>query len=238
MLSSGEPVDNPGCNLRFHLGHRSLIIELPSIIKPWKQWIDTSRHNWEWTNSKGYWDEHERQYGFIISDGALHVRYGPQTHDSDTEKNELYFLPWTEWRYIRISLYDLEGNHVWTQYDKDKTILTKFQEREFARNNCPKRIFNFLDYDGEEIQVTTIIEEREWRLGTGWFKWLELFTKPKISRMLDLSFSKEVGSKKGSWKGGTTGHSIKLLPGELHESAFKRYCVEHNLTFISEFNNN
>lgn len=32
------------------------------------------------------------------------------------------------------------------------------------------------------------------------------------------------GPEKGSWKGGTIGHSIEMLPDELHEAAFRRYC--------------
>ena len=43
---------------------------------------------------------------------------------------------------------------------------------------------------------------------------------------------KETGSKKGSWKGGTIGHGIDMLPGELHEGAFRRYCLAHKMKFI------
>ena len=44
----------------------------------------------------------------------------------------------------------------------------------------------------------------------------------------------ETGKRKGSWKGGTIGHSIGMEPGELHESAFRRYCTEHNMVFGGE----
>ena len=81
----------------------------------------------------------------------------------------------------------------------------------------------------------TLIEEREWRLGEGWFKWLSLFRGPKISRSLDIRFSGETGRRKGSWKGGTTGHSIQLkFLGELHETAFRRYCAAHEMTFVGK----
>ena len=46
----------------------------------------------------------------------------------------------------------------------------------------------------------------------------------KIRRSLDLEFSGETGPEKGSWKGGTVGTGIEMLPGELHEAAFRRYC--------------
>jgi hypothetical protein len=39
---------------------------------------------------------------------------------------------------------------------------------------------------------------------------------------------------KGSWKGGTVGHSIAMLPGELHGAAFARYCEQHEMTLQAE----
>lgn len=53
-----------------------------------------------------------------------------------------------------------------------------------------------------------------------------------VRRSLDIQFSGETGTRKGSWKGGTVGHSIDMLPGELHEAAFRRYCSEHKMAFV------
>ena len=89
---------------------------------------------------------------------------------------------------------------------------------------CPTKTFAFTDFDGEQLTAKTRIEERQWELGTGWFKWLSHFHKPIIHRSLDIDFSGETGRRKGSWKGGICGTSIEMLPGELHEAAFKRYC--------------
>jgi hypothetical protein len=55
-----------------------------------------------------------------------------------------------------------------------------------------------------------------------------------VRRSLDLQFSAEVGKRKGSWKGGTIGHSIDMMPGELHEAAFRRYCAQQGLTFVGQ----
>jgi len=92
----------------------------------------------------------------------------------------------------------------------------------------PKACFEFEDYDGKKIVAATHIEEREWKRGTGWFKWLSLIWSNKVSRSLDIRFSEEVGPEKGSWKGGTLGHGIEMLPGELHEAAFRRYCEQEH----------
>ena len=108
-------------------------------------------------------------------------------------------------------------------------LENNYDEQRKAEESCPTVEFLFADYDGKEIIVKTKIEEREWAFGEGWFKWLSFFRKNLIRRSLDLDFSSEVGPEKGSWKGGTIGHSIEMLPNELHEEAFKRYCeLEHN----------
>jgi hypothetical protein len=88
------------------------------------------------------------------------------------------------------------------------------------------------DYDGAEITATTHIEEREWKRGEKWCSWLSLFYRPMIRRSLDIDYSAEVGPRKGSWKGGTIGCSINMLPGELHDDAFIRHCVKEGLTYM------
>lgn len=223
----------PGCHLRLRGFGWTLIIELPQIIRPWRKYVDLSPYAWADAQHPGYWDEHAREYGFSYSQGFLQVFLGPQTHDSTTTKDWTCFLPWTEWRFYRFSLYDLQGKHFWTQYYR----TGKFRDYEEQRKHeeiCPSRTFQFLDYDGEQIEVVTRIEEREWLFGTGYFKWLSLFRKAKVNQCLLLNFSKETGHKKGSWKGGTVGHSIELFPNELHESGFKRYCAEHEMVFLGE----
>jgi hypothetical protein len=232
ILGSGHD-EYPGCNLRLSAFGHTLIIELPSILKPSRTWVDTSRYEWSTSPNKGYWAEHAREYGFSIFEGHLNVSLGRQTHDSSTEQRWGCFLPWTQWRFIRHSLYGLDGGHFWTDPEKDcRDTLGKVRAGIDAKEQCPSTSFEFDDFDGERIFARTIIEEREWRFGTGWFKWLSLFRRAKVRRDLDIRFSKETGRRKGSWKGGTLGHSIDMLPGELHEAAFRRYCAQNNMTFV------
>jgi hypothetical protein len=189
-------------------------LRLPKILKPFQD----------------RYEQHERTYGFSLTTGGngdkygfLQVFYGPQTHDSRTTKSWSKFLPWTQWRHVRTSYYDDKGN-IW--YSSSERGKGNFRESMDAKEKCPKLHFGFEDYDGEMIVATTCIEEREWHFGEGWFKWLRFFRKPMIRRSLDLWFSEEVGPEKGSWKGGTIGHGIDMLPGETHEAAFRRYCSE------------
>lgn len=106
----------------------------------------------------------------------------------------------------------------------DDHLPVEVLEFEITSKACLACYFKFQDFDGQMIIATCMIEEREWHRGRGWFQWLKYFYKPKIRRSLDLKFSEEVGPEKGSWKGGTVGHGIDMLPGETPEMAFRRYC--------------
>jgi len=230
ILGSGDGDDYPGCRLRISAFGHTLIAALPSIINPWRRWVDTSHYEWSRPHG-GYWEERAREYGFSASEGALHVYFGPQTHDSDTTKSKVWFYPWRKRRCIRHSLYDLEGQHFadlpeWGIGNKNGWTVMKAIE-----DACPTARFEFDDFDGERITAICRIEEREWKRGKGLFRLLYI-GRNRISRSLDLRFSSEVGKRKGSWKGGTVGHSIEMFSGELHEAAFRRYCSENFLKFV------
>lgn len=237
MLDSGDD-ERRGCCLQLDGFGWTVILELPPIIKPWRRWVDTTGRCGD--ARSGYWDTHERNYGFYVFDGHFYVALGAQTHDSTTTQKWSCFLPWTQRRFIRHSYYGLDGELFFTSDGRGGFGSDAYQAERAAHDNCPKARFEFKDYDDSVIIATTMIEEREWAFGTGWFKWLSWFRQNRIRRSLDLQFSAEVGPEKGSWKGGTLGHGIDMLPGELHQAAFERYCsAEHEhrrqkygLTFV------
>lgn len=225
-----------GSALHVHMGKATLIVALPGIVRPWRQ----KRYpGWdaETVNRLGrdwYWDVDHRKYGFSYSNGFLQVFYGRTggaCMDSSIQQQWSCFLPWKQWRHVRRSLYGLKGEHVWTEPTGTSYRLgdsTAWEALKAAEEACPRAAFDFEDYDGARLTATTRIEEREWHFGEGWFKWLSWFRRPKVSRYLELSFSDETGPEKGSWKGGTIGTSIEMLPGELHEAAFRRYCEQEH----------
>lgn len=184
-----------------------------------------------------YEERFPREYGFSLSDGFLQVFLGAQTHDSITTQSWATHLPWTQWRFHRFSLYDAAGAEFWTQIERrgNGTKFRDFDAQREATARCDKAVFLVDDYDGQRLTVTTHIEEREWKFGEGWFKWLSLFRKPKVSRSLSIEFDKECGPEKGSWKGGLCGTSIAMLPGELHEAAFRRYCDQEHRAKYSRY---
>ena len=75
-------------------------------------------------------------------------------------------------------------------------------------------------YDGEMIPCTYWVEEREWR--RKWFTWCNLKWFKKVNRYIEISFEKEVGKGKESWKGGCMGCSYTLKPGESPQECIRR----------------
>lgn len=236
-LYSGHVHEDSKCRLVLSAFGWYLAIFLPRIIRPYRHWVDLSKA--DWTDSDGYWNEEERAFGFYLFENHFNIHYGRQSDEGNLTKSWGFFLPWNEWRHVRFSLYDRDGQHFWSQNRDDDKQGSSFRDGSYekqkeAEGRCPKRLFEFLDYDGERITVTTMIQEREWLRGVKAFRWMSRFAKPKVHRSLDLEFHREVGRGKGSWKGGTLGHSIELLPGELHEAAFRRYCEKNSMTFVRE----
>lgn len=237
ILSSGDDEERLA-SFRVSMFGATAILALPRWLVPTEKkkvfpdsWdedtIKRLGRNW-------YWEQTRREYGFTLWEGHFSLRYGRQTHSSDTEQRWGCFLPWTQWRHVRHSLYGLDGEMFATLPKNARWGTPEHEEGRRLEEACPTATFAFVDYDGEELTATTKIEEREWHFGTKWCKWLSWFTKPKVMRSLDILFSGETGKRKGSWKGGTIGHSIVMLPGELHRAAFKRYCAEHNMRFVGQ----
>jgi hypothetical protein len=219
--SGGDDEGGTGCHVRFYFGTLTFICELPNWLPDYRiKHVPTS---WDAATiarlgRNYYYEVFPREYGFSFDrECSLHVHYGPQTHDSTTTKSKCYFLPWANWRFIGQKWYGLNGELI-------RTGGHSFKEDYEFEQTMPTRTFEFDDFDGKRLTAKTHIEEREWRFGTGWCKWLSVFCKPKVRRSLSITFSDEVGPEKGSWKGGTIGTSIDMLPGELHEEAFKRFC--------------
>jgi hypothetical protein len=238
MLSSGGEDEGWGCNsLRLSCLGFTVIAALPKMIKPHSEWVDLSQHDWAHVREdgrKGYQQIDEKVYGFSYSEGFLQIKLGRSTGDSTTDRSKGYFLPWTQWRFVRKSWYGLDGEHLrtdWESSDRETRRNAWQAQREF-QDAMPRAVFAFKDFDGEELTAATHIDEMEWRFGTGAFQWLSLFRRRKIRRSLDIEFSGETGKRKGSWKGGTLGHAIEMERDELHEEAFRRYCAQNNMTFV------
>ncbi|MGI9501473.1 MAG: hypothetical protein ACR2RE_00260, partial [Geminicoccaceae bacterium] len=190
LLESGCD-EYPGASLRISGFGHTFILALPAwAIRPYREKVVVK--SWDAATVKRlgrnwYWDIDRRSYGFTVSEGHLHVTFGRQAMDSSKDQDWGCFLPWTQWRHVRHSFYGLNGEHVATLPDTGKPYdgtLKRWERKQKISDATPTTSFEFDDFDGERITAKTKIEECEWKFGTGWFKWLSLFRKPKISRSL------------------------------------------------------
>lgn len=217
LCSGGEEDSLHSCHLRVCLFNYEVELKLPRLIRPTKVWVDTSQYSWSANPAGGYWQTWGKEYGFSCHEGHFSLYYGKQTHDSSTDKRKGYFLPWAQWRFIRHEIFDgqmvsfARSNGRGSMWDQQQAV--------------PKVRFNLNDYDGEAIIATCYVSEREWAFGDGWFKWLSWFRKNLIRRELEISFDKEVGMDKGTYKGGVVGTGIEMLKGESPEEALVRFCA-------------
>lgn len=215
---------------------------LPNIIRPH---VKKNKAGWDEATVKRmgrdwYETTTARRYGFMLNDGTVSLNYGPAFDHWPNPYQYRFDLPWMHSRHVRTSYYGVDGSLYFTEvkgmkWDEERKII----------DACPTKSFELTDYDGTTIIAKTSIQEREWRKGKKWCKWLSWFVKPTIRRSLSIDFDKETGPEKGSWKGGTTGHGIDMLKGELHEEAMRRYCEQdlrskyqkYKMTFVGEVKN-
>ena len=219
--------ENYHCRFRITIWRWTLIVLLPDIIKPERRLILPKDMKY-----KEYYLEIEREYGFSLSGNYLQILYGRQTDDSSDEHRKGIFLPFADWRFHSLSYFTDEGKRFVTLTGREENN----HYTEMAQI-VPKVTFRLLDFDYESIICTTFITMYTHKFGTGWFKWLSLFVPDRHRKGLDLRFDKEIGRRKGSYKGGTLAHGIDMIDkNELHESAMKRYCIENEMTFLGVLN--
>lgn len=234
-IGSGRIGDNDRsgrCHFNCHIGSHHLDVPLPRFIWPHREKVVAQSWDAATVARLGrdyYWLEDERRYGAYLFGNHFYIYLGRVSDSSLTEQKWSCFLPFADWRFVRHTLYNPDGSVAYEQGGRGK-----FDDLWAAEKALPKETHNFRDYDGEQITATTFIEEREWRFGTGWFKWLSWFVHPRVRRSIDIEFSKETGRKKGSWKGGTLGHGHDIQPGESQRQAFARYCAKYNMTLLPE----
>lgn len=218
-------------------------IRIPSLIQPKMVLVNYLNSN---GNQVSYTKYIDKRYGFVNSGDALHISYGIQPNQwvngkpEESDHVKVIFYPWRSWYRIGHYIYakgslvidrnELERKNKRTGKMKPIEEIGDFHSE---LEKIPKHTFVFDDYDGEEIVAKCYVEKSIYRINNGgkknfwWF--LPLFIKDRVYNTLMIDFTKEVGKRKGSWKGGTTGHSIELLDGETPFEAFIRYgnCVDY-----------
>lgn len=217
--------EEPTNSLNIALFARSWWFKIPEIIKP-KKVVNTYTTDEGTTSS--YNSYVQCQYGFSICDDAVHFYYGirPGTYNpkkpKESDHSKVWFIPWLSTRRTRYDFLDFNHNFVCSAPDKPNGAID-FDSICRAESIVPKKYFKLVDFDDQEIIASVYIEEMRWEYGTGLFKWVKWFKKPIIRRRLNIDLNKEIGPKKGSWKGGLTGTSVDIESGESALSAIQRW---------------
>lgn len=189
----------------------SLSIKLPMWIKPFK----VDRDNKESLTLGAC-------YGIRYSGSNVVLYYGVQNefdHSGVKEKRKNFFLPWKQLRTTKLQLFTMD-DELYYDHSIARNNFNDYIEKE---KTVPKLLTLANDNDGELIAVTSYVELHEYKRGRDGFEWLGYIYPTLSTKALFLKFDKEVGTQKGSWKGGTTGVKIELLPNEKPKEALERF---------------
>jgi len=153
-------------------------------------------------------------YGISFSDKQFSVNYG-YTYKS-------FYLPW-HWEWIRTSCLVKDGT--WLSETRKSRNMEfwnhpKWKDIIFSETYTYKYTTK---YGEEQNCLATIrVEEREWRWK--WLTWLKYIRL--IRKDIEIEFSDDIGERKGTWKGGTTGCSYTMKKGETPYETLKRMETE------------
>lgn len=179
-----------------------------------------------------YGDCDAPMWGISIHDATLWIHKGGNGNWGGGSKWWTWDIPF--WTKIHVR-HDVQCNVA--DYDSDPTLIMIPSDNLKRYDEDGKYIpleenelvykyhYDYTDkYDGEVIPCTFWVEEREWRP-----KWLTWTGKWKdVDRYIEIVFDKEVGRRKGSWKGGCIGCGYSLKEGETPMECIQRMEKERD----------
>ncbi len=171
-----------------------------------------------------YGDCDAPQYGIQIYDGTLTLMLGGNGNDNGGSKRKSWDLPFVTYRFHKHLVRAKDGSWIDYRNDTNNVGYMDWYNIERTKSYDAQTWFGeWVDsYDGEIIPAMYREEIRTWR--PTWLGWTRLFEKEKHN--IDVCFRHEVGSGKGSWKGGVMGAGHDMKPGETPEECFTRMNLE------------
>lgn len=200
------------------------------IIKPKTKWVDTSHYQWAKPGPDGrcgYTDELTVEYSFAIRKHSMSIQYGVVQDCWPNEYSTLISFPWAMHRQVSETFYSYDPK------TREITVFETLNEKQCetvyasldVEKKVPKFKVAFTDYDGTEVVATCHVVGRKWRRGVKWAKFVGWFQRAKSGLALYYAYNKEVGTEKGSWKGGTIGGALDIQIGQDPFEAFKVYAA-------------
>lgn len=147
------------------------------------------------------------KYGIEIHNSTFWIHLGGKMNDSEQcdSKWITCYLPFFSWVHDWHRLQLPDGT--WIPYSYDD------RDRAYSEKHGFRYVLNSGKVQHREAKC--FVEERQWH--RKWFPFLKM-----NKRVIDVSFSDEVGERTGSWKGGTVGCSYDLLPSETIVECLRR----------------
>lgn len=222
-------------NAFFYLGHRYWWFTTPVYFKPREEWMEVPNDPYWKEHGGGYFAYKQRRYSLSYSGGYIHWSYD--------RKSGCFQLPFFEYHTKEDLVFPIIKNKPDFRQGLQRGNGSAFALIENARYSMDRETsfwhgdqtswFTFIafsdPYDGTP-NVARISIQR-YVMGPGdsnsifWKTILPLFRKDIVSTTLVAKFKDEVGSEKGSWKGGTMGTSIDFNEGETVQEAFQRLLM-------------
>jgi hypothetical protein len=188
------------------------------------------RFYWNLPIKTGIEDCQSAAWGITYVENSLLIYYGGAGNYEGGAKCKIINLPWTL-TWVRTSTLLASGEyHHQTQTSRKSYENDEAGEIEgsydWLNKNKWQESHPYIDKcDGTVVTATISVEEREWR--PLWFQWTSLFAFKR--KEIKVDFDQEVGSRKGSWKGGTIGCGYDLKAGESPLEALKRMEQERKM---------
>lgn len=158
-------------------------------------------------------------WGIDFHDNKIWIAIGGGGNFEGGTKFKTFTMPW-DMTWVRKSTLMADGTFfVETEGNRKTYSGSDVGSYEWLEKNKWKEIHDYTDsYDNVKVHATISHSEMEWRpLG---FQWTTLFSKSR--RYLDIEFDKEVGKRKGEWKGGCIGCSYEIRNGETPLECLRR----------------
>lgn len=187
---------DPRPEINIALGFFSLTIKLPFPDSKWADECDPPK------------------WGIAIHNNTVWIYRGGKGNWNGGNKWWTWDIPFLTFNWVRTSILLADGS-----WEHEKKGESKSFYEDHWKNKQAKWEYEYTDiFDGEKIPTVIYVDEREWR--PKWLGWTKAFAR--VSRTIDVHFSKEVGKRKGGWKGGTLGCGYELLPNEEPLDCLKR----------------
>ncbi len=179
----------------------------------------------------GIQDCESAAWGFNYHGNKIWIYIGGAGNFEGGRKWKTFTMPW-DLTWVRTSTLMKDGNEWFHETNKNRrswigdTSGNEVGSHDWLNINKWKETHPFIDrFDNTTVNATISVEEREWR--PLWFMWTSVFAKKR--RTISIEFDKQVGKKKGSFKGGVLGCSYDLFPSETPVECLKRMETNREL---------